>query len=307
MTYIFFSYSRRDETTARQVVNGLSGSGYVLWQDVNDLRGGTNWRDELFKAIDNAAVVVLLWSASSAASPYVKEEIQYARARSKPIIPLTMDGTPLSPDLLNIQWVKLEDGLPKLVNALPSDIRRRRVGFDPAKVLRDQAGVRAIDAQDLLCAPLLDSSYCKAFVIAPPDAQVKNPSAIHLALQFSQSVSDAMINDIYRYYTQSAPSDGSLPFVLVLVTGPTTFDSNYRLDNQNPAQWMDALGTTDEALKIVRGSEHSVLHVFNLAPASLMLALGTNFNRFFRLFIYNYIAPRERTPDSLPYQLIMVL
>lgn len=79
---------------ARRFVDELRGSGFTVWQDVSDIRGGANWLDTIHRGIDEAAVVIILWSANSAKSDWVKDEIQWARVQKKQIIPIKLDDVP---------------------------------------------------------------------------------------------------------------------------------------------------------------------------------------------------------------------
>src|SRR5438552_1543368 len=61
MSYVFFSYSRRDMDRARKVIGFLQSQGFVVWQDVSDIRGGDNWMSTIQTAVSGAAAVVVLW------------------------------------------------------------------------------------------------------------------------------------------------------------------------------------------------------------------------------------------------------
>lgn len=88
---LFVSYSRKDLERARPVIDLLEGSGFEVWWD-GRLEGGENYLQTTEAALENAACVVVLWSATSVASHWVRDEAQRGRERGC-LVPLTIDGT----------------------------------------------------------------------------------------------------------------------------------------------------------------------------------------------------------------------
>ncbi len=88
---LFVSYSRGDLERARPVIDLLEGSGFDVWWD-GRLEGGENYLQTTETALETAACVVVLWSATSTASHWVRDEAQRGRERGC-LVPLTTDGT----------------------------------------------------------------------------------------------------------------------------------------------------------------------------------------------------------------------
>jgi TolB-like protein len=87
---IFLSYSRTDQARARQVIDLLEGAGFDVWWD-GRLEGGENYLQTTEAALEGADCVVVLWSATSVASHWVRDEAQRGRERGC-LVPLSIDG-----------------------------------------------------------------------------------------------------------------------------------------------------------------------------------------------------------------------
>lgn len=88
---LFLSYSRPDQARARQVIDLLEGAGFDVWWD-GRLEGGENYLQTTEAALEGAECVVVLWSATSVASAWVRDEAQRGRERGC-LVPLSIDGT----------------------------------------------------------------------------------------------------------------------------------------------------------------------------------------------------------------------
>ncbi|WP_051020532.1 TIR domain-containing protein [Porphyrobacter sp. AAP82] len=88
---LFVSYSRTDLPRAEPVIALLEKAGFAVWWD-GRLEGGENYLQTTETALENAACVVVLWSATSVASHWVRDEAQRGRERGC-LVPLTIDGT----------------------------------------------------------------------------------------------------------------------------------------------------------------------------------------------------------------------
>lgn len=113
MAHLFISYSRRDIEYVRKVVESLLERGFDVWFDAQ-IEYGDNWESAIFKAIDEAAAVVVIMSPDAAASSWVPREIAYAENRGKPIFPLLLAGE-VFPRLILTQFADVRAG------ALPRD------------------------------------------------------------------------------------------------------------------------------------------------------------------------------------------
>ena len=88
---LFVSYSRSDLDRARPVIALLETAGFDAWWD-GRLEGGENFLQTTENALETADCVVVLWSATSVGSHWVRDEAQRGRERGC-LVPLTIDGT----------------------------------------------------------------------------------------------------------------------------------------------------------------------------------------------------------------------
>ncbi len=88
---LFLSYSRPDLYRSRPVIDLLEANGFDVWWD-GRLEGGENFIQTTEAALESAACVVVLWSATSVESHWVRDEAQRGRERGC-LVPLTIDGT----------------------------------------------------------------------------------------------------------------------------------------------------------------------------------------------------------------------
>lgn len=96
-------YSHVDRTEALQVRHLVQAYDRVS-MDV-DLEPGVPWRPTLAGWILRARTVIVLWSASAAASAEVAPEWRMALAGSARVMPILLDATPLPPALAERQAV----------------------------------------------------------------------------------------------------------------------------------------------------------------------------------------------------------
>ena len=88
---LFLSYSRADEQRARRLASALEKAGYEVWWDAR-IEGGAAYARSISTALDSADAVIVLWSAKSIESDWVRDEAAQGRDRHR-LIPLTLDGS----------------------------------------------------------------------------------------------------------------------------------------------------------------------------------------------------------------------
>ncbi|MFO6446217.1 TIR domain-containing protein [Erythrobacter sp. NE805] len=130
---LFVSYSRTDLARARPVIDLLEGAGYAVWWD-GRLEGGENYLQTTEAALESADCVVVLWSATSTQSHWVRDEAQRGRERGC-LVPLTIDGTiaPLGFRQFQLLDISAWDGSPASVEAARILVAvRAKAGGGPA-------------------------------------------------------------------------------------------------------------------------------------------------------------------------------
>jgi len=92
---VFMSYQRANSGIADKVMQRLESAGYGVWLDRSDIGGGSQWREEVDKAIQQADAVIFLLSKPALESDEVYRELTRAVELGKAIVPLRLDKSPL--------------------------------------------------------------------------------------------------------------------------------------------------------------------------------------------------------------------
>jgi hypothetical protein len=88
---VFLSYARADRKRALSVIAALEAAGIKVWWD-GLLEGGDTFLPTTEAALENADAVVVLWSATSVDSHWVRDEATRGRERGC-LVPLRLDGS----------------------------------------------------------------------------------------------------------------------------------------------------------------------------------------------------------------------
>ncbi|TNE57097.1 MAG: TIR domain-containing protein [Alphaproteobacteria bacterium] len=89
MSDVFISYSRNDKDRVEKLVEAMRARGIDVWWDPK-IRTGTEFRFEIAQALENARVVVVVWSAHSVASRFVWDEADEGAQRGA-LVPALFD------------------------------------------------------------------------------------------------------------------------------------------------------------------------------------------------------------------------
>ncbi len=124
---VFISYGREDAALMQQVEKALLDAGLTIWTDRGIAPGSPSWKTAIEQAILDARCIVVLFSPDSSESRWVRAELDYADAQSKPIYPLLVRGDAANAvpfGFTTYQWIdvrdpsRLESGLAQLIAAL---------------------------------------------------------------------------------------------------------------------------------------------------------------------------------------------
>ena len=97
---IFISYSRKDLDVIQTVYNRLVAEGFNVWIDRQGLYSGDQFKREITKAIINSRVLIYFSSEHANKSSWTASEIGVAREFHIPIMPVRLDNTPYSEEVL---------------------------------------------------------------------------------------------------------------------------------------------------------------------------------------------------------------
>ena len=88
---IFLSYARADRPRVAKIAEALSAAGLTLWWDTA-IEGGSEFAEDIARELDAADVVVVVWSAASVGSAWVRDEAGAGRDRKR-LVPVQLDAT----------------------------------------------------------------------------------------------------------------------------------------------------------------------------------------------------------------------
>jgi TIR domain len=83
---VFISYSKQHPEPTRDIAAYLESQGYSVWWDTN-LTSGEIFREVIDQELDAADAVIVIWTADSVDSDWVRSEAQHAVRQNK-LIPL---------------------------------------------------------------------------------------------------------------------------------------------------------------------------------------------------------------------------
>ncbi len=90
MTKVFLSYDRDDQAAASKIATALEKAGHEVWWD-RHIRGGSQYAQEIERALAEAGAVVVLWSERSIHSAWVRDEAAAGRDSGR-LIPVRIDA-----------------------------------------------------------------------------------------------------------------------------------------------------------------------------------------------------------------------
>jgi len=158
---IFISYTREDGEVAQRLANELAAHGWLVFWD-HELMPGATWRTRIQSALNDAKVVIVVWSSKSVDSRWVEIEADHAFQRDVYIL-VKVDDCDLPLGLSHVQVADLRAWnrspghvLPELlIHALARRLRgsggspTQQSKFRPAprllKVIDDEATALAAD------------------------------------------------------------------------------------------------------------------------------------------------------------------
>jgi hypothetical protein len=89
---VFISYSQPDCGCAMELVARIEAEGIHCWIAPRDIAPSADWAAEIIDAISIARVMILVFSASSNASPQVRREVERAVHKQVSILPFRIEN-----------------------------------------------------------------------------------------------------------------------------------------------------------------------------------------------------------------------
>ena len=130
MDDVFLSYSRKDHAKASELKQRIENLGYSVWLDTEDIGGGYLWRTQIVEGIENCRLYAVALTTHSVNSDNVRRELDLARAKHKPILPIFAEPKPvkisreMEYQLVGLQIVQFEDMFDKQAGAMLDNLTR---------------------------------------------------------------------------------------------------------------------------------------------------------------------------------------
>jgi TolB-like protein len=90
MASVFLSYDHEDVARAASIASALEKAGHSVWWD-RHIHGGAEYQTEIESAVEQADAVVVLWSARSIKSAWVRDEAAEGRDQGK-LVPVLLES-----------------------------------------------------------------------------------------------------------------------------------------------------------------------------------------------------------------------
>jgi len=124
----FLSFSTDDRTIAERVCADLEADGLRCFFAPRDIPGGEDYADVIPEVVRDSGVLVLVFSASAAASPHVQREVHFAGKHKIPILPLRLDATEATGSmeffLVNAQFIDFSTRPETQFGRMRDEVRR---------------------------------------------------------------------------------------------------------------------------------------------------------------------------------------
>jgi len=91
---VFVSYSRTDSAYVTSLLRHLDALHIPVWIDRERINTGDRWAQLLREQVDSSAAVVVVMTPAAEESEWVALEVERARSKGKPILPLLLAGDP---------------------------------------------------------------------------------------------------------------------------------------------------------------------------------------------------------------------
>ena len=262
MASVFLSYDRDDSERARHFARALEKAGHQVWWDLH-VRGGTQFSKVIEEALKAADAVVVLWSANSIESAWVRDEAAAGRDSAR-LVPVTIDGTEAPLGFRQFQTIDLSRwrgrGAPTELRTLLADIQamseQSATAPRPTEAARPAARseVKAFQAHrpifPILGLIAIVAAGAAYWLIAsngtgPPTVAV---AAADRSAR-SQQMARELLVDLGNLQTVKSGS-------MTLVNGP---DDSSPPDLQFQAAYTGNPGSPSATLALLNGNNHGVL------------------------------------------------
>jgi len=152
---IYISYSDNDQAKAIKLCEVLESSGFECWLSYRDTIPGKNLLENIFEAMSNSALMVVLYSEKALSEKRLVQEAEIAFDTEIPIIPLRIENVEakgaLKFVLSTLHWIEaheksFEEYFPQIISAIERlvDVEERKQGDNEPTVPPPDSGIFTI-------------------------------------------------------------------------------------------------------------------------------------------------------------------
>jgi hypothetical protein len=184
MADIFISYSRAYARFTEELARDLEAEGLTTWWDTSSLLPGDVFPKEIQRAIDDAKLVIVIWTESSLASPWVLAEAHHAYGQGKLItlhdsqlnlrkVPIpfnTLHSSPVTDRAKLFKALESRGVLPARTKTLNATEKSKKVAEAPDKISTAHVDTAFVPQQPKKVprSKLADIHKLKPFASRPP-------------------------------------------------------------------------------------------------------------------------------------------
>ncbi len=135
MTDVFVSYSRRDAEFVSRLAKSIEDHGKQVWLDTDGIADAEVFPQAIRTAIEQSDAFLFVITPAAVESAYCEQEVEYARALGKRMVPVLRTPVPdpqLPAEIRTRNWIPFTDGadydhsIERLVGALDRDLEHAK-------------------------------------------------------------------------------------------------------------------------------------------------------------------------------------
>lgn len=218
---VFISYSRHDyvdenenvipNNEVSKIMKAFTDAGITYWIDKDGIYSGDKFTEELPKIIKSACIFVYLSTANANKSKYTSKEIAIADEYGKDIIPVRIDMTPYSDNVIfriaDVSYIKYaanpEKGREDLVMSIKSYLRREKEKrenelkkAEEEKRIREQEMIRIAQEQERLVSEI--TLACKKLNIDEKKIELERENLLLDVLKVNDAKQQAELKSLIK-------------------------------------------------------------------------------------------------------------
>lgn len=270
---VFISHSSKDQKTAVAICGALESRGHPCWMSSRDINPGENYQGAIVRAIRDAGVMVLVFSANANNSDEIKKEMSLASQSRTMVIPVRSEDVVPSEDftyeLATRQWIDMfndwEQSIEKLCRQIDVAIPPED-GLRPAITPDAPGGKNRLPLYAGIAAVLLAGGAAAFWLMRPAPAPRVASSAPPITQQRPQPADSAGLeSDLWDSVKNSSDAAAVHSYLVKYPAGVFAAAAKARLAELNrPAlprvePSFSCAGVTNTAEKLICGDRQLAL------------------------------------------------